>query len=86
MVCRARGLDYVLHMLSRPINSLGRRGTHINSLTSGKPDGGVVWSTDGAPLAHPVSCLLYAFASLINSLPSGKLLGGSLLRSMSARL
>ena len=53
MVCRARGLDYVLHMLSRPINSLGRRGTHINYLTS---DSGVVWSTDGAPLAHPVLC------------------------------
>ena len=56
MVCRARGLDYVLHMLSRPINSLGRRGTHINSLTSGRKDGGVVWSTGWAPLAHPVLC------------------------------
>ena len=29
-----------------------------DALLAFRADGGVVWSTDGAPLAHPVSCLL----------------------------
>jgi len=42
----------------------GERGA-IHSHRSGRPpnkpaaaSGGVVWSLDGAPFAHPVSCLL----------------------------
>ena len=30
-----------------------------DALLAFRADGGVVWSTDGAPLAHPVSCLLW---------------------------
>ena len=28
-----------------------------DALLAFRADGGVVWSTDGAPLAHPVCCL-----------------------------
>ena len=31
-----------------------------------------MWSSDGAPFAHPVSCLLEAVCLVINSLTSGK--------------
>jgi hypothetical protein len=38
--------------LRAPPKQAGRRFLAV------REDGGVVWSSDGAPFAHPVSCLL----------------------------
>jgi hypothetical protein len=31
---------------------------YATGIVTVQEDGGVVWSSDGAPFAHPVSCLL----------------------------
>lgn len=61
-----------------PLKRAGACGRPPNKPAAAKPplavreDGGVVWSSDGAPFAHPVSCLLEAVCLVINSLTSGK--------------
>jgi len=58
----AQTLDVIVEKISHPRNGRAPAGAPPNNATSRpslavREDGGVVWSSYGAPFAHPVSCL-----------------------------
>jgi hypothetical protein len=73
-VCSQYGIrpEYGTRGISHPRNGRAPAGAPPTSRPplAVREDGGVAWSSDGAPFAHPVSCLLSAVCLVMHSLIS----------------
>ena len=52
--CETRGICALCTLVFLSVTAY----MYATGIVTVREDGGVVWSSDGAPFAHPVSCLL----------------------------